>query len=225
MPRRHNILIFDEDTILGVGLRVLLTEQADLHVVSDAGGPDDIIARIARLAPDLLITDLRITDLRIRSAMCAEDIASVKRSHPRTRILLVTQHKSEESIRAAFGAGASGYVLKDATNAELLTAVRSVLDGKVYLSPSLSDDVINAFLFNGRSPETGPDLAALTQREREILKMVAEGHTNRYVATQLNLSIKTVEKHRSNLMKKLNIHNISALTSFALGQGLIHAAD
>lgn len=220
MILKHNILLTGGDTIFGVGLRVLLASQPDLDVIGEPGGRDDMLVMVARLAPDLLITDLRTHD-----SNWADDIVAIKKIQPDTKILLVTQHKSMDAIRGVLSAGASGYVLKDATNTELLTAVRSVLAGKVYLSPSLSDNIINAFLSAGKPPGMPPHLDALTQREREILKMVAEGHTNKYVANRLNLSIKTVEKHRSNMMKKLDLHNVSALTTFAIGQGLVRNSD
>lgn len=209
-------MITDEESIFGIGLRVLLTTQPDLAVVSSPVNGNGIMEMVAELSPDLLITDIPMHD-----STGIDEIANIKQSYPQTKILLVTQHKSEQSIRTALWAGASGYVLKDASNTELLTAVRTVLDGKVYLSPSLSDNIINAFLLGTRPLNAKSHLESLTKREREILKMVAEGHTNRYMATQLCLSIKTVEKHRSNLMKKLDLHNVSALISFAIGHGLI----
>ncbi len=220
MKAKYKILITDVDTIFGIGLRVLLMAQPDLEVISNPGNYTDIKTMIAELAPDLLITDLAMHD-----GTGVVDIAGIKQAQPRTNILLVTQYSSEETIRSTLCAGASGYVLKNDSNGELLTAVRSILEGKVYLSPSLSDHIINVFLLAEKQLHSKPHLNTLTKREREILTMVAGGHTNRSVAEHLSLSIKTVEKHRANMMKKLDLHNVSALTSFAIGQGLIVGED
>lgn len=220
MNNKATILIPEERTIFSIGLRVLLTSQPDLHVISEPINGGGILSQVASLSPDLLITDIEMPDSR-----GLKSIAEIKTAHPQTRILLVTQQNSGESIREALQAGASGYVMKDASDEELLTAVHTVLNGKVYLSPSLSDNIINAFLLAPKPQERKihPDL--LTKREREILSLVAEGHTNRHVAKLLSLSIKTVEKHRSNLMKKLDLHNVSGLISFAIGHGLISNSE
>ena len=216
MSHKATVLITEEGTIFSIGLRVLLSNQPDLNVISAPVNGNGILAALGALSPDLLITDIPMPNAR-----GIDTLAELKTAFPQIRILLVTQHNSEQSIRDAFSAGASGYVMKDASNDELLTAVHSVLNGKVYLSPSLSDNIINAFLLGPRPREGRLHLDALTKREREILTLVAEGHTNRKVANLLSLSIKTVEKHRSNMMKKLDLHNVSGLISFAIGNGLI----
>lgn len=220
MKTPHKILIIDTESIFSIGLRVLLSAQTDFEVISSCNYTDDINQTLTKLAPDILITDLELHDIAT-----ADDIAHIKNLHPNINILLVTQYNNEDTIRSTLCAGASGYVLKDASNSELLAAVRSVLDGKVYLSPSLSDHIIKLFLLSERQFNTTPHLDTLTKRELEILRMVVEGHTNRSVAEQLRLSIKTVEKHRSNMMKKLDVHNISGLTNFAIGQGLVAAKE
>jgi len=220
MNDKATILITEEGTIFSIGLRVLLTTQPDLEVVNESTNASGIRSLVAALTPDLLITDLASSD-----DDGINEIAEIKEAYPLTRILLVTKHNSEQSIRAALRAGASGYVMKDASNDELLTAVRSVLAGKFYLSPSLSDNIISAFLLGPRPKEGKTHLNSLTKRELEILTLVAEGHTNRKVADRLSLSIKTVEKHRSNMMKKLDLHNVSGLISFAIGNGLINNSE
>lgn len=220
MKNKATILISEEGTIFSIGLRVLLKNQTDLDVISEPVDGNDFLSLVAKLSPDLLITDLAMPD-----TTGIHEIAEIKEVCPQTRILLVTQHNSEQSIRAALRAGASGYVMKDASNDELLTAVRSVLAGKFYLSPSLSDNIISAFLLGPRPKEGKTHLDSLTKRELEVLTLVAEGHSNRNVANQLSLSIKTVEKHRSNLMKKLDLHNVSSLISFAIGNGLINSSE
>lgn len=220
MTSKYKILISDIESVFSIGLRVLLTTESDFEVIGICNDADDISDMLAYLNPDLLITDLELHDIAT-----AADIARIKKTFPQTKILLVTQYNNEDTIRSTLCAGASGYVLKNASNSELLTAVRSVLDGNVYLSPSLSDHVINVFLMSEKQFNAKPHLETLTKREMEILKMVVEGHTNRSVAEQLSLSIKTVEKHRSNVMKKLDVHNISGLTNFAVNQGLLVTKD
>jgi DNA-binding NarL/FixJ family response regulator len=151
-----------------------------------------------------------------------EAMQDIKRRHPKTRILVLTIHKTDEYIHESLRAGADGYILKDATHDELRVAIRSVLGGKTYLSPDISGKVIHAYLGSGKSDNAAStSWDTLTHREREVLKLVAEGHPNKYIADYLCLSIKTVEKHRSNLMKKLDLHNASTLTSYAIEKGLL----
>lgn len=216
MSPRHRLLIAEDHTILTVGLRVLLGNEPDLEVISAAANGHDTVQMVGEFAPDLVMMDFDP-----QQTHSADAIAEIGKRYPKTRILVLTQHKSEESIRAALRAGAHGYVLKDASDAELITAVRSVLAGNVYLSPSISDAVLSAFLVGGKPHGARSDLNSLTSRERQILKLVAEGYTSKYIAKHLSLSVKTVEKHRSNLMRKLDLHNVSALTTFAIGQGLV----
>ena len=216
MISKYKLLITEDHTIVRAGLRVLLSKEPDLEVVGETDNRHDTIRMVGEFAPDLVMMDFVVQE-----AIDTDVIEEIKKRYPKTQILVFTQQKTEESIREALRAGANGYVLKDASNVELITAVRSALAGKIYLSPSVSDKVINGFLVGGKVPGTKSDLDALTNRERQILKLVAEGRTSRYIAGQLNLSVKTVEKHRSNLMRKLNLHNASALTTFAIGQGLV----
>jgi DNA-binding NarL/FixJ family response regulator len=130
-------------------------------------------------------------------------------------------HKTEEYILAALKAGADGYVLKDATHDELIMAVKNVLSGKRYISPGISEKVIEGYLDGKKVIKTHTSWDTLTQREREILKLIAEGYRNKEIAEYLCISVKTVEKHRANLMEKLDLHNVQALTTFALERGLI----
>lgn len=216
MIQKYKLLITEDHTIVRAGLRVLLSREPDLEVVGETDNGHDTIRMVGEFAPDLVMMDFVVQETIDTGA-----IAEIKKRYPKTQILVLTQQKTEESIREALRAGANGYVLKDASNTELITAVRSVLAGKVYLSPSISDKVINVFLGGGKLSVSKSSLDALTNRERQILKLVAEGQTSKYIAGQLSLSVKTVEKHRSNLMRKLNLHNASALTTFAIGQGLV----
>ena len=148
-------------------------------------------------------------------------IREIKKRFPDIKVLALTVHKNEEYILATLKAGADGYVLKDATQAELMMAIRTVLMGKSYLSPGVSEKVINGYLEGRKTLKPKSAWDTITQREREILKLIAEGYKNREIADYLCISVKTVDKHRTNLMKKLNLHSVSALTAFAIEKGLV----
>jgi DNA-binding NarL/FixJ family response regulator len=151
-------------------------------------------------------------------------IVEIRSRFPKIKLLVLTVHKAEEYVFAALKAGANGYVLKDSTYAELKLAIDHVLAGNIFLSPAVSDRMVEYYLEGKKRLSAGSSLDLLTQRERQILKMIAEGHKNKGIADSLCISLKTVEKHRSNLMKKLDLHNASELTSFALQKGLIAKA-
>jgi DNA-binding NarL/FixJ family response regulator len=214
--KRWRVLIAEDHAILRDGLRALLTASADLEVVGEADNGREAISQIGTLKPDLVLMDLTMPGTNGIDA-----IREVKRRYPAVKVLTLTVHKTEEYIRAALQAGTSGYVLKEATHAELLIAIRSVMAGKTYLSPGVSERVISGYLGGGPENEAATSSESLTQREREVLKLVAEGMQNKQIASYLSISIKTVEKHRANLMKKLNLHNASALTSYAIENGLM----
>jgi DNA-binding NarL/FixJ family response regulator len=150
-----------------------------------------------------------------------EAIKEIKRESPTTKVLVLTVHRAEEYILATFRAGADGYLLKDSTHAELVMAVKKVLSGKHYISPEISEKVIEGYLDGRRTLKTKSSWETLTQREREILKLIAEGYKSKGIADDLCISVKTVEKHRANLMEKLDLHSIQALTAFAIERGLV----
>ena len=216
MGKRWQVLIAEDHAILRDGLRALLTTSADLEVVGEADNGREAIRQIGILKPDLVIMDLTMPGTNGIDA-----IREVKRRYPQMKVLTLTVHKTEEYIRTALQAGTNGYVLKETTHAELLIAIRSVMAGKTYLSPGVSERVISGYLNGGTEDQPATSSDSLTQREREVLKLVAEGMPNKKIALYLSISIKTVEKHRANLMKKLNLHNASALTSYAIENGLM----
>ena len=195
---------------------MLLSSKPEFHIAGEASDGLEAIQCVDRLEPELLLIDLSMPRMN-----GIEAIIEIKKRHPHTKILILTVHNTEEHIQAALKAGANGYVLKDATHTELLIAIDSVLRGKCYLSPGVSDMVIQGYLNGGKvSPPSSP-WDTLTKREREVLKMIAEGYKNKEIADYLYISVKTVEKHRTNLMNKLNIHNVSALTTYAIEKGLL----
>jgi DNA-binding NarL/FixJ family response regulator len=145
----------------------------------------------------------------------------VKREFPDIRILALTIHESDQYVLEAFKAGTDGYCIKDASREELMLAVDSVLEGKTYISPGISDQVMEGFLVGRQKMKEESRWDTVTQREREVLKLLAEGHTNKEISDFLNISVKTVEKHRANLIGKLDLHNVAQLTAYAIEKGLV----
>lgn len=213
---KRRIFIAEDHTILREGLRVLLSSQSDLEVVGEAQDGLEAIRAVEQLLPDLVLMDLSMPRMNGMEA-----ISEIKRRCPDTKILVLTVHRTEEYVLATFRAGADGYVLKDATSDELEMAIRHVLSGCSYLSPKISDKVIAGYLVGKETEIPKSSWESLTQREREVLKLVAEGHKNREIADYLCISSKTVERHRANLMKKLDLHSASEVTAYALRRGLL----
>ncbi|HKJ14024.1 MAG TPA: response regulator transcription factor [Desulfobulbales bacterium] len=216
METRRKIVIAEDHTILRAGLRALLSGQNGLEVIGEAGDGREAIRKVDTLQPDLLLIDLSMPKLNGIDA-----IREIKSQHPEMKIIVLTVHKSDEYIIAALKAGANGYMLKDASQNELLLAIDYVINGKTFLSPSISDKVVDAFLNTDKKDKPAAVLDNLTAREREILKLVAEGNTNKKIAEHLCISLKTVEKHRSNLMQKLDLRNTAALTAYAIAKKMV----
>lgn len=217
MPeKRKRVLIAEDHTILREGLRMLLSSNPELEVVGEAEDGLEAIRLAEVFKPDLILMDLSMPRMNGMGA-----IQEIKKQLPETRILVLTVHKTEEYILATLKAGADGYVLKDATQSELMLAIECIFTGKSYLSPGISEKVIEGYLEGRKTIKSQTSWDTLTQREREILKMIAEGYKNKDIADYLCISAKTVEKHRANLMKKLNLHSASSLTAFAMEKGLI----
>jgi len=216
MEDKKRIFIAEDQTIVRDGLRALLSSNPNLEVVGEAEDGRELIRNIEEYNPDLILMDLSMPRMNGMEAL-----KEVKKILPDIKILVLTIHKTEEYILPVLKAGADGYVLKNDTQAELMTAIKSVLEGKSYLSPGVSQKVIEGYLEGSKTVKTKTSWDTLTQREREILKLIAEGYKNREIADDLCISIKTVVKHRANLMEKLDLHNVSALTSFAIEKGLV----
>ena len=210
LGRRHRIIIADDHTIMREGLRSLLEVEPEFEVVGAVDNGRDAVRLAALLKPDLVLMDLAMPHMDGMSAI------------REIRILVLTMHKTEEHIRAALQAGASGYLLKDAARAELLAAIVSVMRGKTYISPAVADRIVAGYLDHDAAE--GPMRArseTLTAREKQVLQLIAEGRRNRDIAEYLFVSVKTVEKHRANLMSKLDLHNTAELTSFAIQNSLV----
>ncbi|OEU47525.1 MAG: DNA-binding response regulator [Desulfobacterales bacterium S3730MH5] len=216
MKKPYRIVIAEDHTILREGLRSLLSSNPDFEIVGEAEDGRDAIRCVEKLKPDLVLMDLSMPKMDGLDA-----ITEIKKQSTNTRVLVLTVHKAEEYVFASLKAGADGYLLKDATHAELTLAIENVLAGKPYISPGISEKLVAGYLEGRRPVKAESSWDSLTQRERQILKLIAEGYKNKEIAGFLYISVKTVEKHRANLMKKLNLHNASALTAFAIEKRLI----
>jgi two-component system, NarL family, response regulator NreC len=210
------IMLIDDHAILREGLIALSEMERDLKVVGQAGSIADGLTVALAMRPDLIITDLSLP-----GSTGLQGIVELRQRCPDSRVLVLTMHDSEEYIRAALSAGAQGYVLKDATRAELIHGVRAVLAGQRHLCPRSSARVVCSYL--GERQSVPPVTYGVTGREREILAMIAAGWSNKRMARELQRSIKTVEKHRANLMRKLQLHNVAEVTRFALQSGVMRA--
>jgi DNA-binding NarL/FixJ family response regulator len=213
---KYRIVIAEDHTILREGLRALLSSRPEFEIVGEAEDGRAAVQCIERLKPALALMDLSMPRMNGMDA-----IREIKKRCPETKILVLTVHKTEEYILATFKAGADGYALKDSTHTELVMAIKSVLTGKPYLSPGISEKVIEGYLEGRQTLKARTAYETLTHREREILKLIAEGYKNREIADDLCISVKTVEKHRANIMEKLGLHNVQALTTFAIEKGLV----
>jgi DNA-binding NarL/FixJ family response regulator len=214
--KKSRIIIAEDHTILREGLRSLLSSNTNYEIIGEAEDGREAIRCVEKFKPDLILMDLSMPRMNGMEA-----INEIKKRFKETKILVLTVHKTEEYILATLKAGADGYVLKDATHAELMIAVKNVLSGKHYISPGISEKVIEGYLEGRKTLKTRTSWETLTQREREILKLIAEGYKNKEIADYLCISPKTVEKHRANLMEKLDLHNIQALTALAIEKGLV----
>lgn len=212
------IVVAEDNTLLREGLCMMINSDETLEVVAQAADGISAIETTLSLKdpPDLIMMDLSMPRMDGVSA-----IREIKRQRPDSKIMALTIHDSDEFILECFDAGASGYCLKDSSQDELLKAIHVVLSGKTYISPGITDTVMEGFLDGRRKLKKTTAWDSLTQREREVLKLVAEGYTSKEVADFLCISPKTVERHRSNIMNKLDLHNVSELTAFAIEKGLV----
>ena len=216
MNRKHTVTIAEVHTILREGLKSLLSSNPDFEIIAEAGDGREAIRSVEKLKPDLILTDLTMPKMNGMEA-----IREFKKRTPEAKILVLTVHDAEEYILETFKAGADGYVLKDSTHHELVMAIRNVLMGKSYLSPGIADTVLEGYLEGRKTLKSRSSWETLTRREREILKLIAEGYKNKEISKELCISVKTVEKHRANIMNKLNLHTATGLTGLAFEKGLV----
>ncbi len=211
------VLLVDDHTILREGIKSLLAEHEHLRVVGEASDGREAVEKAAELEPDVVLMDISMPELNGIQATKA-----IKEQSPDTKVLILTMHDEEGYIYPIFKAGASGYVVKRTATRELVSAVEAVMQGNTIMHPSVAEALIYE---NGAKPDAAgadPDIYdGLTERELEVLTLIAEGLTNREIADELYISIKTVQAHRANIMEKLDMHDRVALTKYAIKKGLI----
>ena len=215
--RRHlyRIVLADDHTIVRQGIKRMIQEKADLTVVGEASDGIELLSLLKLLDADLVILDISMPNLR-----GIEATRELKRIFPDVKVLILTMYKDKELLHHAISSGADGYVLKEDTDKELHTAIEKVRKGKVYISPRLSGGLTNASAQIRRNLFK-PPLELLTEREMEILRLIAEGKSNKEIATLLFISIRTVQNHRANIMSKLDIKKTADLVKYAIHQGYI----
>ncbi len=217
MENQKTVIIAEDHQLFREGLKAMLVGREDLIVVAEAQDGLTAIEVVKKNQPDLLLLDLSMPRLSGVSV-----VKEVKRLFPNTIVLALTIHESDQYVLEAFESGVNGYCIKDASREELLVAISSVLSGKTYISPGIADNVMEGYLEGRKRLKTRSSWDTITAREREVLKLLAEGYSNKEIADFLNISVKTVEKHRANIMAKLNLHSAAALTSYAIEQGLVY---
>ena len=208
------VLLADDHTLVRAGLRKLLESIVGMEVVGECGDGLELLALAETLQPDLVLMDIAMPGLN-----GLEATARVLKQWPQTRVLILSMHQNEEYVRQALRHGAVAYLLKDAAPMELELAIQAVLQGGTYLSPAVSKGVLSDYVQRLRGEDPGADV--LTPRQREVLQLIAEGHSSKEVARRLDLSVKTVETHRSLLMKQLDIHEVTGLVRYAMRMGLL----
>jgi DNA-binding NarL/FixJ family response regulator len=216
LKSKCRIFIVEDHQLFREGLKSMLNSRDDVTIVGEAEDGLEAIRQIRKTTPDLVLLDLSMPKLGGISVL-----REVKRELPETRILALTIHESDQYVLEAFEAGTDGYCIKDASRKELMLGIDSVLRGQTYISPGISDQVMAGYLAGQRRTREKSRWDAITQREREVLKLLAEGYTNKQIGNLLNISVKTVEKHRANLIGKLDLHNVAQLTAFAIEKGLV----
>ncbi len=209
--KKIRVLLADDHALVRQGFRLILSAQPDIEIVGEAGTGRQTLELAEKLRPDVVVMDVAMPEMNgIEATRRLAGLA------PRTRVLALSMHKDSVYVREILRAGARGYLLKDAIDRDLVAAVRAVAAGEGYLSPAVSEAVLSDYRRHVSDP-----LDLLTSREREVLQLIAEGKTNKEIASILNLSVYTVDAHRGRIMEKLNVHTVSELVRFAVRAGLV----
>jgi DNA-binding NarL/FixJ family response regulator len=211
------IIIADDHTIVRHGLAKLIEAEEDMEVIAQTENGISTVELARELSPDIVVMDVAMPDLNGIDAT-----QQILRENPKVRVLALSMHSGKKFVIAMLQAGAMGYLLKDCALEELISAIRTVIEGKTYLSPSITDIVIQNYVRN-IDQQGDSAFSVLSQREREVLQLMAEGNTTKQIALRLHISPKTVEGHRLRLMNKLNIDNVAQLTKYAIQEGLTSA--
>lgn len=212
------LLLVDDHEIVRAGLRMLFLAEEDMEIVAEAGSGAEALTAVSQTRPDVVIMDVAMPGMS-----GIEATRRIKEASPETAVLALTMHEDEQYFFEMLNAGASGYVPKRAAPDDLVSAIRAVSQGQAFLYPSLAKLLVQDFLqrSDGEGGDEETAVTGLTPREREVLIAIAEGHTNREIAEKLVISVKTVDRHRENIMRKLNLHNRVELVKYAIEKGLI----
>jgi len=213
------ILLTDDHTLFRQGLKQLLEAEYDMQVVGEAQEGAEAVAKAAALQPDLVLMDIGMPGLASFDA-----VRQIRKQRPETKVVFLSMYDDEDYLQQCLAAGGSGYLLKDSPADQLISAIREVRRGGKYLSPRILSKLVEDFSVRDPAERFKPRLGTLTPREREVLKLLAEGLSVKEIAVQLRLSTKTVEAHKFNLMRKLDIHNKAQLVTYAIKRRIINIA-
>ena len=208
------VLLADDHALVRAGIRALCQTLAGIEVIAEATDGKQALALVRAHHPDIVLMDIAMTTLN-----GLEATAQIRREFPQVRVIILSMHAAEDYVLQALKAGAAGYLLKDSATPELELALNAVMRGEVYLSPLISKQMVQSYMQHAGTAES--PLALLTPRQREILQLLAEGHGAKDIAFRLELSVKTVETHRTQIMERLGIHDIAGLVRFAIRTGLV----
>ena len=212
-----SVLIADDHEIVRRGLRQLLQEQPGWHVVAEATNGRDAVAKASELKPDIAIVDISMPSLNGLDAT-----RQILKLSPRTKVLILTVHESDQLVHKLLNAGARGYILKADAGRDLMTAVKALLSNKTFLTPKVALKVMD--VCSGKGPkENAEGFSQITRREREVVQLLAEGKSSKEIATILGIAFKTAETHRANLMRKLNCHSVTEIVRYAIRNHLVEA--
>ena len=216
MESKMKIFIVEDHRLFREGLKAMLSLDPGYEIIGEAEDGLEAVRLIRKSKPDLVLLDLSMPRMNGFSVL-----REIKAAMPEVKILVLSIHESDQYVLQAFEARADGYAIKDSSREELRVAIRSVLEGKKYISPGVAGNVLEGYLDGRKTLKTKSALDTVTEREKEILKLLGEGYQNKEIAELVHISVKTVEKHRANIMAKLDLHNAAALTAFAFEHGLI----
>lgn len=212
------VYLVDDHGILREGIRSLLAREAEIELLGESETAEEGIERISALKPDVVLMDITLPGMN-----GLEATAIIKERNPQTKVLILTMHESEQYLSGMLKAGASGYVVKTTNSSELISAIKSISQGEMYLFPSMATMLVKDYLKKVDGNRQDEDDEELTGRELEILRYIAEDKKNREIAEILNISIRTVQTHRTNVMEKLGLHDRTELVKYAIRKGIVEA--
>ncbi len=220
--KRIRLLLADDHTVLRAGLRMLLDAEPDMEVVGEASNGAEAVQRALELEPDVVLMDITMGDINGLTAT-----RRLTERLPGTKVLVLTMHDDEEYLRQMLEAGANGYVLKQAAHAELAVAIRAVQRGEVFIYPSFTKTLLSELVGGCGAGQQAPSdsYESLSEREQQVLRLVALGYTNKQIASRLYLSVKTVETYRARVMDKLHLKSRAALVRYSLQKGLLDTSQ